>query len=81
MLNAMLAEAVHTKASCGKAAVPSAFAIALWRAAADAAGGFSAVEPRIRAVRQQCQNQPWPGHVCAIELAEVIRQLSGRLVR
>ena len=81
MLNAMLAEAVHTKASCGKAAVPSAFAIALWRAAGDAAGGFSAVEPRIRAVRQQCQNQPWPGHVCAIELAEVIRQLSGRLVR
>jgi len=80
MLEAMLAEAVNAKITCGKFSVPRAFAIALWRAAIDAAGGLSVAEPRIRAVRQQCENQPWPGHACATELAEIIRQRSGRLV-
>jgi len=81
MLEAMLAEAVHAKVTCGRCAVPRAFAIPLWQAAVDTAGGFSALEPRMRAVRQQCQSQPWPGYVCATGLAEVIRQLSGRLVQ
>ena len=80
MLEAMLAEAVNAKITCGKFSVPRAFGIALWRAAVDAAGGLSVAEPRIRAVRQQCENQPWPGQACATELAEIIRQRSGRLV-
>jgi hypothetical protein len=83
MLAAMLAEALHAHAICGKAAEPLRFTIAQWRLAADAAGGLAVAEPRIRAARQQCQNMPWPGHsgphVCEAELAKVIRVLSGQL--
>jgi len=83
MLAAMLAEAVHAHAICGKSAEPPRFPVAQWRLAADAAGGLALAEPRIRAARRQCQNTPWPGHsgphVCEAELAEVIRVLSGRL--
>jgi HEAT repeats len=82
-LTAMLAEAMHAHAICGKSAEPPRFTIAQWRLAADAAGGLALAEPRIRAARQQCLREPWPGHsgphVCEAELAEVIRVLSGRL--
>jgi HEAT repeat protein len=84
MLKAMLAEATFAKVVCGTFAVPRRFAIAEWRLASEAVGGLSVADPLIRATRQQCQNQPWPGnnaaHVCEAELAEVIRVLSGRLV-
>jgi hypothetical protein len=84
LLRAMLAEAQHAQVLCGKTAAPCRFPIAQWRRAVDAAGGLAIADPLIRAARQQCQGQSLQGshapHVCATELAEVIRQLSGRLV-
>ena len=84
MIRAMLAQSTHPKILCGELAEPHRFPIAQWRLAADAAGGLSAADPSIRAVQQQCRLQLWPGNnaaqVCAAELSEIIRQLSGRLV-
>jgi HEAT repeats len=84
MLNAMLGESMHAKVLCAKSAAPDRFPMALWRKAVHAAGGLPTADSRIRSARQHCQGQPWQGnnapHVCAAELAEVIRQLSGRLV-
>jgi D-alanine-D-alanine ligase-like ATP-grasp enzyme len=83
LLQAMLAEAAIPRAIYGAAAAARCYDIDRWRLAADAAGGAVA-EPVIRAVRQRCLAQPRPDDgadgpaVCAAELAEVIRQLSGR---
>jgi len=84
MIRAMLAQSTHPKIVCGELAEPHRFPIAQWRSAAAAAGGLSAAHSSIRAVQQQCQLQVWSGsnaaQVCAAELSEIIRQLSGRLV-
>jgi len=83
MLAAVLAEAVHAQAICNSLAEPPRFTVAQWRSAVEAAGGLMIAEPRIRAARQRCLCEPWPGHagpqVCEAELAGLIRVLSGRL--
>ena len=85
LLEAMLAEAMRAKVVCGRSAVPQRFATAGWRSAADVNGGLLAAEPLIRAAHQRCQSQPGSGDyvafACAAELADVIRRLTGRLVR
>lgn len=84
LLHALLAESQHAKVLCANLAVPYRFPMALWRRAVDAAGGLATADPQIRSARQRCQGQPWQGNnapqVCAADLAEVIRHLSGRLV-
>jgi hypothetical protein len=84
VLKAMLSESVHTATVLGQCSVPHRFSIAQWRRAATAAGGLGVAEPQIRATRQRCREQAWSGIGSAFaaeqELAEVIRQLSGRLV-
>jgi HEAT repeat protein len=84
MLTAMLAVAKLTRVICGATTIPHRFTIAQWRQAVDAAGGHAVADSRIRTARQQCRANEWLGHNgpmnCAAELAEVIRQLSGRLV-
>lgn len=85
MLKAMLAESMHAQVLCGKSAAAHRFTIAQWGLAVDAAGGLSMADPLIHVTQQHCQSQPWPGnnapYVCAAEISEVIRQLSGRRVR
>jgi len=78
LLKAMLAEAILPRVLCVDRAALSKFAIAHWRLAVDAAGGLPAVDRLIRTVRLQCLRQ-YATFVCAGELADVIRQLSGRL--
>jgi len=78
LLKAMLAEAILPRVLCVDGAALSKFAIAHWRLAVDAAGGLPAVDRLIRTVRLQCLRQ-YATFVCAGELADVIRQLSGRL--
>lgn len=83
ILRAMLAEATLAKIVCGESVEPHRFPIARWRMASEAAGGYPIADPLIRAVQQQCLNQLHAGnapHVCAAELSEIIRVLSGRLV-
>jgi hypothetical protein len=84
LFNAMLTESMHTEVVCGDAAVPARFVIGQWRIAIEAAGGLCKVDPLLRAAQQRCQMQ-WGGsktpHACADELADVIRQLSGRLTQ
>lgn len=87
MLDAMVAESRHAVALCGGQAVPTRFAIGQWRSAVAAAGGLGVADPKIRAARQRCREAAWSGtdthgsaSACQAELAEVIRQLSGRLV-
>jgi len=84
MFTAMLAEAVHPTTICGDKAIPCRFTLFQWHSAVDRAGGLVVCDPLIRTVHQRCQDQRWPGnigpYVCASELAEVIRFLSGRLV-
>jgi len=83
ILRAMLAEATLAKIVCGESVEPYRFPIARWRMASEAAGGYPIADPLIRAVQQQCLNQLHAGnapHVCAAELSEIIRVLSGRLV-
>src|SRR5262249_24781974 len=55
LLEIMLAEAVEARLLCGMTAVPQRFTLEEWRVAAEAAGGFAAVEPRMRSVQQRCQ--------------------------
>jgi hypothetical protein len=84
ILRAMLAEAKLPKIVCGESAESHRFPIAQWRMASQAAGGYAVADPLIRAARQQCQNQLQADNnapaFCAVELSEVIRVLSGRLV-
>jgi hypothetical protein len=88
MLRAMLAAARQSAVVCGRHAAPFRFEYAQWQAAVVAAGGLPVAEPAIRAVRQECRTAAWQGEnadtlafVAEAELAEVIRQLSGRVVR
>lgn len=87
LLNAMLEESTRATAVCADQGVPEQFTPAQWDAAVEAAGGFAAAEPRIRAARQVAQRTVWsdedPDRVafaCSTELEAVIRRLSGRLV-
>jgi HEAT repeat protein len=82
ILKAMLGEATQARVVCANATVPQRFTIAQWFAAAQAAGGLSVAEPLIRASEQQCSRQDGRRTVtaCALELAEVSRHLSGRLL-
>jgi HEAT repeat protein len=71
-------------AMCGDKAIPCRFTLSQWRSAVERAGGLVVCDPLLRTVHQRCQGKRWPGnngpYVCASELAEVIRFLSGRLV-
>jgi hypothetical protein len=87
MLRAMLAESMQAAVVCGRCAAPFRFGLRQWRSAVATAGGLAAADPLIRAARQQCHQQAWSGHrgdntayAAETELAEVLRQLSGRLV-
>jgi hypothetical protein len=86
MLRAMLAAATQSAVVCGRHAVPFRFAPAQWQAAIDAAGGLPVAEPAIRAARQAARSAAWQGaqaddlaSQAEVELAEVLRQLSGRV--
>jgi hypothetical protein len=83
---AMLAESRRAAVVCGGRAAPHRFGIGQWRLAIDAAGGLSVADPVLRAARQQCHALSWEGDrsdntalAAEVELAEVIRRLSGRL--
>jgi HEAT repeat protein len=84
VLKAMLAESVHAAIVAAQLVVPHRFPIGQWRLAASFAGGLAAAVPQVRALRQQCRERGWSADTSAFaaeyELAEVIRQLSGRLV-
>jgi hypothetical protein len=84
MLKAMLATSMNARVICGRSAAPHRFAIGQWKEAVAAAGGHAVADARIRAARQQCRAQPWSGnnapYICATELEEVVRQLSGRII-
>jgi hypothetical protein len=84
VLKALLAESVHPAVILGQCSVPHRFSFEEWCRAATAAGGLGVAEPKIRATRQQCREQGWTADGSAfateLELAEIIRQLSGRLV-
>jgi hypothetical protein len=87
VLDALIAESTHAAVLCGDVAIPHRFPIADWRRAVAAAGGLAVADPLIRAARQRCraeaQGKGSDGKAalaCELELAEIIRQLSGRLV-
>jgi HEAT repeat protein len=86
LLKAMIAETMHAAVICGGSAAPHRFSIAQWRRAVAAAGGLSLADPLLRTARQQCLqarcgSNTLPGAMeSEAELAEVIRQLSGRRV-
>ena len=87
MLGAMIAASMTAAVVCGKLVAPHRFRIVQWQSAVAAAGGLSLAEPLIRAVREHCLNQALPGKnadnlalAAKVELSDVIRQLSGRLV-
>jgi hypothetical protein len=84
VLKAMLAESMHAAAVLGQCSVPHRFSVGQWRRAAVAAGGLAVAEPRIRAARLQCRERGWSGDGAAFaaesELADILRQLSGRQV-
>lgn len=86
MLDAMLAASQQADVVCGRASRPPRFPIAQWQAAALAAGGPHYAETRIRAARQQCFRRAWSergdgtAFACEAELAEMVRQISGRVV-
>ena len=84
MLEAMLAEASQAHIECGETALPTVFRLDEWKQAAEAAGGLAEGLPKVRATWQRCQGSPWQGtsspYVCAAALADVIRQLDGRLI-
>jgi hypothetical protein len=87
ILSAMVAASRRAAVVCNGRGTPPRFSIAEWRAAADAAGGPAVASPVIRAARQQCRDQMGSrsdadntAFAAEVELAEVIRQLDGRLV-
>ena len=87
VLAAMIGESMRPAIICGGRAAPHRFPIEQWRLAANAAGGRAIADPIIRAARQQCHHQAWSDKDVdrmagdsERELAEVISQLSGRLV-
>jgi HEAT repeat protein len=87
VLNSMLTESTHAAVVCGRRAIPHRFDIEFWQRAIAAAGGLAVAEPAIRAARQECYSRAHSENTdddgassCEAELAEVIRQLSGRLV-
>jgi hypothetical protein len=87
VLAALIAESTHAAVLCGDVAIPHRFPIHHWRWAVDLAGGLAVADPLIRAARQRCraeaQGKGSDGKAalaCELELAEVIRQLSGRLI-
>jgi HEAT repeat protein len=84
VFKAMLSESVHAATIMAQRTVPHRFSIGQWRLAASYAGGLAVAEPQIRAVRQRCREQGWSADRSASaaesELAQIVRQLSGRLV-
>ena len=83
-LMVMLAESAHASIVIAQGAVPYRFPIEDWRRAASAAGELAAAEAQVRAVRQRCRELGWSGDRSAfaaeLELAGIVRQLSGRLL-
>jgi hypothetical protein len=86
VLRAMVAESKRPAMICSSTA-PHQFSIAQWRQAVTLAGGLAVADPIIRSARQQCLNQRCSkdgldnsASAAEAELAEVIRQLSGRLL-
>jgi hypothetical protein len=87
LFNAMLAASLHVETVCGQSSSPPRFSISQWRTAGLAAGGLDFAEVRIRAARRDCFHRAWQkdrgdptAFACEVELAEIVRQISGRLV-
>lgn len=87
ILRAMIGESTRAAFVCAGGGSPHVYDIAHWRSVAEAAGGVSIAEPVIRAARQRCRAEAWStantdntALASVAHLAEVIRQLSGRLV-
>jgi hypothetical protein len=87
MLGAMITESLRGAVVCGGRSVPHRSGIAQWRSAVATAGGLPVADPAIRAARQRCRRWAWSGasddglaFASDVELATVIRRLSGRLV-
>jgi hypothetical protein len=86
-LRAMVAESKRPGMICSSYTAPHQFSIAQWQQAVTLAGGLAVGDPIICSARQQCLNQRYSkddvdnsASAAEAELAEVIRQLSGRLL-
>jgi hypothetical protein len=87
LLRAMVAESKRPGMICSSYTAPHQFSIAQWQQAVTLAGGLAVGDPIICSARQQCLNQRYSkddvdnsASAAEAELAEVIRQLSGRLL-